>query len=353
MPAPTPLRLIKSVAPVRICDHGGWTDTWFSGHGQICNIAVLPGAEVQLIAYPRASQRAQVQVYAENYAEHLAYDPAAWHVRPPLAHPHPLIAAALAEIAPPANLALDITIRSDIPAGASTGTSAAVTVALLGALAALHPAHRTPHEIAAAAHRVETVRLGLQCGIQDQLCAAYGGINFIDMTTYPHARVEQLHLPDALCRELERRLVLVFLGAAHQSSAVHTSVIARLEREGDASPILAGLRNCAVAARDALCAGNWHRLGQVMAANTELQRALHPALVSAQAQALIALAQAHGVVGWKVNGAGGAGGSVTLLCDAQPDAKHSLLAAIPRLDERLRVLPIVLSPEGLRVWEST
>ena len=27
-----PLRIVNRVAPTRICDNGGWTDTWFAGH---------------------------------------------------------------------------------------------------------------------------------------------------------------------------------------------------------------------------------------------------------------------------------------------------------------------------------
>ena len=27
--------LIHSVAPIRICDNGGWTDTWFSDKGRL------------------------------------------------------------------------------------------------------------------------------------------------------------------------------------------------------------------------------------------------------------------------------------------------------------------------------
>jgi len=30
-----PLSIINSVAPIRICDNGGWKDTWLAGHGQI------------------------------------------------------------------------------------------------------------------------------------------------------------------------------------------------------------------------------------------------------------------------------------------------------------------------------
>ena len=41
-PAELPLRIINAVAPIRICDNGGWTDTWFAGHGKIFNIGVYP-----------------------------------------------------------------------------------------------------------------------------------------------------------------------------------------------------------------------------------------------------------------------------------------------------------------------
>ena len=42
----SPLRVISSVAPIRIADLGGWTDTWFAKHGRVLNIVVYPYAEV-------------------------------------------------------------------------------------------------------------------------------------------------------------------------------------------------------------------------------------------------------------------------------------------------------------------
>lgn len=344
----TPIRTINSAAPIRICDNGGWTDTWFAGHGQIFNIAVAPCAEVQIAVYPRAARPAPVLLHAENYGERMALGPDEWAA--PAAQPHPLLAAALAELPPPDDIALEISLYSAVPAGCSTGTSAAVAVALLGALDALTPGRLTAHEIAYAAHRVETERLGLQSGIQDQLCAAYGGINYIEMFAYPHASVSPLHLPAALRWELERRLVLVFLGRSHNSSEVHGKVIGQLEREGAASPQLARLRAMAARSRDALLAGDLAALGSAMAENTELQRALHPELVGPEAQALIELARAHGALGWKVNGAGGAGGSVTLLCAESAAARRALIEAIPRHNPLFRPIPIALSRHGVRVW---
>lgn len=241
-------------------------------------------------------------------------------------------------------------MSSAVPAGCSTGTSAATVVALIGALDALTPGRVTAPEVAAAAHRVETERLGAQSGVQDQLCAAYGGINFIEVAAYPHATVTPLPVPDPVWRELERRLVLVYLGHAHVSSEVHDRVIATLAGEGQSSPQLERLRRAARAARDAVCAGDLAALGRAMRDNTDAQHNLHASLVSEEADGLFELARAHGALGWKVNGAGGEGGSVTLLCGPDARAQARLLSAIRDADARSQVIPTSLSRDGLRVW---
>jgi D-glycero-alpha-D-manno-heptose-7-phosphate kinase len=81
--------------------------------------------------------------------------------------------------------------------------------------------------------------------------------------------------------------------------------------------------------------------------NTDGQAALHPSLVSDDARRIIALARAHGALGWKVNGAGGEGGSLTLLCGAGTDAWRALARAVDATDHA-SVIPVRLSAEGLR-----
>jgi D-glycero-alpha-D-manno-heptose-7-phosphate kinase len=341
------MRIINSVAPIRICDIGGWTDTWFAEHGKIFNIGVYPYVEVQIAVYHRAARPDQIVLNTENYGERYAIAPG--QIGP---ERHRLLEAAIAELAPPKEYALEISIYSEVPAGASTGTSAAVTVALIGALDALTPGRLTPHEIAYRAHRVEVERLELQSGIQDQLCAAYGALNFIEITPYPNATVSQIQVPNAIWWELERRLLLVFLGKTHSSSAVHEQVIAGLEQAGGAAAPLDALRRAAERARDAVYAGDFVALARAMIDNTTAQHILHPALIGTEARELIALAQEHGVLGWKVNGAGGEGGSVTLLCGASASARRSLLRTIVQANPLFQPIPIYLSRTGLRVWES-
>jgi D-glycero-alpha-D-manno-heptose-7-phosphate kinase len=341
-----PLRIINSVAPIRVCDNGGWTDTWFAEHGKIFNIGVYPYAEVQIEVYPFDGQEERVIIYAENYGErYVRHLETAWDR-------HPLLEAAIERMAVPDDVAFQVTIYSEAPAGASTGTSAAVTVALIGGLDCLTPGRLTPHEVAYVAQSVETDMLKQQCGIQDQLCAAYGGINYIEMFQYPHASISQIRVPNSVWWDLERRLVLVYLGRSHSSSQVHERVIRDLEDVGPTAKQLEALRATAEPSRDALYAGDFVALGQAMIQNTEAQRNLHPDLVSLDAQRISEIAQAHGALGWKVNGAGGDGGSLTILCGPLSHAKRAMIREIEEESPLFQNIPIYLSRFGLRIWET-
>lgn len=341
-----PLRIINSVAPIRICDNGGWTDTWFAGHGCIFNIAVYPYAEVQIDVRPWDGNGERIVIHAENYGERYAMKP-----DPPGRYRHPLLEAAIDYMQIPRDLAFEVNLFSEAPVGASTGTSAAVTVALIGALDRLTPGRMTPHEVAAAAQIIETEKLGQQCGIQDQICSAYGGINYVEMFQYPHASVSSIQVPNSVWWELERRLVLIYLGKSHSSSQVHETVIRELENLGPENPKLEALRRTAGQSRDALYAGDFDALGRAMISNTEAQSRLNDKLIGTDARRIIDIARAYGALGWKVNGAGGDGGSVTLLCGSRSDQKRAMIRAVESENPLFRHIPIYLSRQGLRVWE--
>jgi D-glycero-alpha-D-manno-heptose-7-phosphate kinase len=340
-----PLRTITSTAPIRICDNGGWTDTWVARRGKVFNIAVRPLVSVRIDVFPPGTREGRVVLNARNYD--LRYAPS---LDSPEWGPHPLLEASFREISSPANADIEVTIRSDAPAGASTGTSAAVLVALLGALDRLAGGRRGPQEIASAAHRVETVHLGQQSGIQDQLCSAFGGANFIEMTEYPHAVVSPLTLPDSIRHELQRRLALIYLGRPHRSSPIHERVVRDLEQRGPDCAHLEALRGAAERARDAFIAGDFDALGSAMRDNTAAQAEMHADLVHRDAWRVIEIAAAHGAAGWKVNGAGGDGGSITLLSSARPSARRAMVRAILQDNPSLVPIPIVISRQGLRVW---
>lgn len=343
-----PLRIIHSRTPLRVNDIGGWTDTWFAANGRVLNLAIDPPVEVQVKVFPNEGRLAErFEVHAENFDEVFRFDP-----DHPRSDRHPLLQFTLAAIPLPRRYRLRVRIHSPVPPGISTGTSASVTVALLGALELAAGGRRGPLEIAALAHGVETERLGQQSGIQDQICAAHGGISDIRMTRYPRARVSRVPVRRDVWDELNRRLLVVYLGRPHRSSAMHERVIGELEKGGRRARSLETLKALAGEARAALLAGDLEEYGRVMVRNNEGQRALFRELVSPIADEVIRLSRRAKASGWKVNGAGGQGGSLTVLAGADDDLRLRLIREIAALGRGIRTLPASLSARGLTAWRS-
>jgi D-glycero-alpha-D-manno-heptose-7-phosphate kinase len=100
-------------------------------------------------------------------------------------------------------------------------------------------------------------------------------------------------------------------------------------------------------------AGDFVALGQAMIENTEAQGRLHPNLISQDGHRIIDIAREHGVLGWKVNGAGGEGGSITLLCGPVSHEKRAMIRAIEQENPLFKHIPTYLSRYGLRTWEQS
>lgn len=160
-----------------------------------------------------------------------------------------------------------------------------------------------------------------------------------------------MSVPHAARAALERQLLLVYLGRTHHSSAVHEAVVRDVADVGPGHSAIAGLRRAALDARDAALAGDLAALGAAMQANTGAQRRLHPSLVGSDAALVIAVAEAHGALGWKVNGAGGDGGSVTILAGPDPASRQAAADAIEAASPGYRVIPFRLAATGVLIAE--
>jgi D-glycero-alpha-D-manno-heptose-7-phosphate kinase len=298
MPTPS----VRAHAPVRVADCGGWSDTWFAEHGEVCHVAMEPGIEVIVGTGSGPGDE--------------------------------FLQACLVEAQAPAETSVEV-VPTGIPLGAAVGTSASLAVAIIRAVDLLVDRPRTTAQLAEAAHRVETVQLGQQSGIQDQIAAAFGGVNHIVMTAYPTNTVRSLRLSASTAQALASGMVTVYLGRPHSSSAMHEAVIESLG-SGDGLPALELIRQSATAAAAALVAGDLAAYGHALIAHHEAQRELHPDLVSADADQVAALAREHCALGWKTNGAGGEGGSVTVFAPGVAVAVERELAAAGFTTLRLR-----------------
>lgn len=328
--------IVKAVAPARILDFGGWTDTWFAKSGRVLNFAVDLYAKVIIATRERPGASIIAQDYGEAIEiarpEDVLYD-----------GKHDLLKAAL-------NVTkvdgVDISVYSDVPPGCGTGSSAAVSVALIGALGVLADLYMTPHEAAKLAHKLETEELGIQSGVQDQIASATGGIGYHIIDPYPNVSTSPIRLSHETTLELESRLILVYTGQAHLSGDVHKKVIGDYEAGVERTlKAMDTLRNTPVWAKSALMRGDFVELAEIMNINTQAQKNLHPDITTEKIEALEEISRKAGALGFKINGAGG-GGSVTLLCgsDNARAVEHAVKEA------GYRVLPCHLDFRGLKTW---
>jgi D-glycero-alpha-D-manno-heptose-7-phosphate kinase len=333
--------VIRATAPVRVCDAGGWTDTWFAREGLVCSVAMAPGARVSL------------ELERDAGAVTLAVESTGECYEVPRSGPapgrHPLLEAALQRHPVPENRAAVVTVGAALPPGCGVGTSAAVVVALVHALSTARGQVLLADALARDAHEIET-GLGLQSGVQDQYASTRGRVNLIHVGPYPTAVVEPLDLADGLLDALDRQLITVYFGQPHRSSHVHEQVIASLAGSDPSATEarLQPLRRAAADAAAALRASDIAAYGDALTANTRAQAALHPDLVNHDARELFEIAANHHARGWKVNGAGGDGGSVTLVGPSDDDDRVALVTAIDRVEPWQR-LPLTCAREGARV----
>jgi D-glycero-alpha-D-manno-heptose-7-phosphate kinase len=326
--------VFRASAPVRLDFAGGWTDVPpFSAREG----GVVVSAAIGLCAHAEVRPGgAGLRLVAQDLDAALDLpDEAALDASGPLA----LLQAGL-RLLPVGPCAL--TTRSDAPPGSGLGSSGALDVALVAALASARGEVMNAGAVARLACRLEGVEAGIPGGRQDQFSAAFGGflrLGFRD----PEATVESLSLDLALLAELERRMVLVYTGASRFSGATISRVMSAYERGDRAvTGALYGLRDVAERMVEALRGGDLGAVGTLLDANWLHQQTLDPGMCTPVMDRLTRAMRAAGVVGGKAAGSG-AGGSMFFL---GPDNPSPAFTAARELG--MTILPVRWSPSGVQ-----
>ena len=175
--------------------------------------------------------------------------------------------------------AVEISVRSAVPAGCGAGTSAAVAVALFGALA-----RRALRAVGVARHRVRRASTrGRRPRRRERDPGPARARRSAGSTTSRSTRTRRRRCRPCPHGRSSAR------GSRWSSSAGPTTrraCTARSSRgRGRGSQVFSRLRDAAVAARDAVLAQDLDAFGRAMIANTDAQRALHPELVGVDARA--------------------------------------------------------------------
>lgn len=236
---------------------------------------------------------------------------------------HPAIREVLSYYLP--KVGVEIVYQGDLPAQSGVGTSSSFTVGLLAAVKTLGGLHPSREALAREAIWVEQTLLRERVGLQDQIAAAYGGLNLIEFGPGPDEFVVQsIRNSDFLSKHLERCLILVFSGKKRMSSDIQQSFGENKKLSNQS------MRRTVQLVRDFLSISSAitdlesfvAELGELLNESWELKKNLNARAVTSDLEDLKIQLLRNGAAGVKILGAGGGG---FLLAAVQPTFKESLL----------------------------
>jgi len=237
---------------------------------------------------------------------------------------HPAVREGLRMLGFDDTLGLEIHHQGDLPARTGMGSSSSFAVGLIKALTALQGHIIGKHELALKAVALEQNILKDHVGSQDQVAAAYGGLNVIRFSTSGDIHVQPVTIPQARIAELESHLMLLYTGASRLASEVASRVIDNMPHKRAALQRMCQMVDQALAILNDQ--SDLLDFGRLLHEAWMLKRELSPGVTNATVDAIYQTAREHGAIGGKLLGAGGSGFMAFYVPPAQQPTVRQALA---------------------------
>ncbi|MBU4198561.1 MAG: kinase [Verrucomicrobia bacterium] len=193
---------------------------------------------------------------------------------------------------------------SDLPARAGLGSSSSFTVGLLHALHGMRGEMCTRMQLAQEAIHVERDLIGENVGAQDQVTAAFGGLNVIRFSPGDRITIHPVTLPLDRIHLLQNHLLLYFTGFSRNASEIAADQIRntpKMEKE------LQAIQAMVDEAMKIIGSGDIGDFGRLLHEGWEIKRSLSAKISNAYLDDIYARGLAAGAIGGKLLGAGGGG----------------------------------------------
>ena len=227
---------------------------------------------------------------------------------------------------------------ADLPARSGLGTSSSFAVAMLMAFYALKGKYVDKRRLAEKAIYLERVLCAESGGVQDQIAAAYGGLNAIRFSKGDF-QVDPIVISDERKARFNKSLMLFFTGFSRFSFSIqqeHEKVIHAKEKQ------LLEMLSLADRAQELLTSGDLDELGRMLDHTWRLKRDVNHAVTTDQIDEAYEAALRAGALGGKLLGAGGGG---FLLLYAPPERQNRVREVLREFKE----IPFRFETGGARI----
>lgn len=233
-----------------------------------------------------------------------------------------------------------LTYEGDLPARTGLGTSSTFAVGMLNAFCALKGKYMSKEMLAKEAIMLERNILKEKGGWQDQIAAAYGGLNRIDFKEGKF-NVRPVIINPERKKKLDENLMLFYTGIQRFSSDIQANTFAKPK---DKTKELLDMLALVDEAEKVLVDKNvdLNEFGRLLDLTWKLKRGTGNKVSSSSIDSIYDRAIKAGAIGGKLLGAGGGG---FLLFYVEKDKQD----AVKRALEELMVVPFSFEDEGATI----
>ena len=201
---------------------------------------------------------------------------------------------------------LEISYNADLPARSGLGSSSAFTVGLINALTALRGKMISKKALAQDAIRIEQEVIGEAVGSQDQIWAAYGGLNKIEFQKDGKFSISPIIMGEKNYLSLESSLMVFFTGFSRVAPLIAQKKIDNFKNKEEELNMLSTL---ASSAASSLQDKNYDikKIGELIHEAWILKRELAEGVTTKEIDEIYKEGLLAGALGGKILGAGGGG----------------------------------------------
>lgn len=238
---------------------------------------------------------------------------------------------------------IEVSLTADLPTFSGLGSSSSFTVGMINSVNAYQGRFIPKNALAQASIRMERETLRETVGFQDQIIAAYGGLNVVEFSGADKFVVNRVAISKEKMSELEGSLMMFFTGMTRRAGDMERIKIDNL------APIKGGLKRMLllVDKAHAILTGNGplSAFGRLLDTTWKEKRLLSPSITNPLIDRMHDLALESGALGGKLLGAGGGGFMLFFV----PQERHAKVRKA--LSKHIEV-PFCINAPGSRVIHS-